>query len=143
MILLLDVLGIYETAEQKAKAPGHQYIRMRQTVCVCAKTFGLCLRGNACWGVRGRTKVQQRREIHRMANGASSLLLLRLEFPFYRSMSGSCNHSPQPDVKFTSRSVQGMPLGVQRRQEDTHGSLSFSALRGLSARLRVAAWPAA
>lgn len=75
MILLLDVLGIYETAVQKAKAPGHQYIRMCHTV----KTFGLCLRGKRS---RGRTKVQRRREIYLMANGGSSLLLLRLEFPF-------------------------------------------------------------
>lgn len=125
----------YMTAEQKAKAPGHRNIRMHHTVCVCAKTFGLCLRGNAaegaCQGVRGRTKVQQRREIYLMANGASSLLLLHLEFPFYRSMSGSCNHSLQPDVKFTSHSVQRMPLRVQRRQEDTHSSLSFYVPRCL------------
>lgn len=131
---------------QPSKKQRHLATNISECVTL-SKTFGLCLRGNAaegaCRGVRGRTKVQQRREIYLTANGASSLLLLRLEFPFHRSMSGSCNHSAQPDVKFTSRSAQGMPLRVRRRQEDTHGSLSFSALRGLSARLRVAAWPVA
>lgn len=63
----------------------------------------------ARWSVRGGTEVQQH-QIYLTAKGASTLLLLRLEFPFYRSLLGSCNHILQPDVKFTSCRAQRMPL---------------------------------
>lgn len=141
MILLLDVLGKYERAEQKAKAwpPIYQNVshclRMSKAS-VCEET-----QSSRCWGVRGRTKVQQRRKIYLMANGASSLLLLRLEFPFYTILCQAlviivCNRMSNLPLAACRECLSGS--SAVRRTHMTHFH-SLRSLRGLSAHLGVAA----
>lgn len=138
MLLHLDIVGIMQdskTDKQKSTAAANSSdcVVFICTTCACthlisldfcpysAKKVSLQVE-RARRSVGGGTEVQQHQN-YLMAQGACTLLLLLLEFPFYWSLFGSCNHILQPDVKFTSCRVQSP---VQHHQKHTHKSARYS-----------------
>lgn len=135
MVLHSDIVGIMqdsETDKQKSTAAANisDCVMFICTTCACTRLISLDFcpysakklslqrtsRERARRSVGGGTEVQQH-QIYLMAQGACTLLLLLLEFPFYCSLFGSCNHILQPDVKFTSCRVQSP---VRHHQKHTH-----------------------